>query len=74
MHCRNSQSKVRIRLSDLNVPDVLVAEFRESILHGIPEIIGFLSDSELSVRRASADALAKLSEQGRYQMFWPGRF
>ena len=43
---------------------MLVAEFRESIRHAILQIIGLLSHSELNVRKAGADALSKLSEQG----------
>jgi hypothetical protein len=65
MHCQNSQSNVRNNFSDLNDADVLIADFRESIIHAIPKIIAFLSDSELNVCCAGADALAKLSEQGK---------
>ena len=48
----------------MNVVDVLVAEIRGSIGPHIPEIISLLSDSVLDVRKASADVLSKLSEQG----------
>jgi HEAT repeat protein len=65
MHCRNSQTKVIYQVSPLNVTDVLLAEFRESIRPAIPEIFSFLGDSELNVRKAGADALAKFSEQGK---------
>jgi hypothetical protein len=69
IHCQNSQSKVRYQFSDLNVVDVLVAELRESIRPAIPQIISLLSDSELNVRMAGADALAKLSGQGKVLNF-----
>ena len=69
MHCRNSQSKVRYRNSDLSVVDVLVAEFGESIRPAISQIIGLLSHSESNVRRAGADALSKFSEQGKVSKF-----
>ena len=55
---------------DLNDDDVLVAEFRELISRlAIPKIILHLSDRKSHVRRASADILAKLSEQGRASKF-----
>ena len=54
-----------------NVADVLVAEFRESISPAIPEIIPLLSHSDLNVRRVAADALSKLSEQGKVYIFCP---
>ena len=65
VHCRNSQSKVRYKISDPNDADVFIAEFRESIRRAISEIVSLLSDGESDVRRAGADALAKLSEQGK---------
>ena len=69
MHCRNSQSKVRYTFSDLNDADVFVDEFRESIKLAIPEIVSLLSDGDLIVRMAGADALVKLSEQGKVYIF-----
>ena len=69
IYCRISQSKVRYNFSNLNDADVLVAEFRESIMPAIPEIISLLSDSDLSVRMAGADALSELSEQGKVSKF-----
>ena len=69
IYCRISQSKVRYNFSNLNDADVLVAEFRESIMPAIPEIISLLSDSDLSVRMAGADALSELSEQGNVSKF-----
>ena len=65
MHCRNSQSKVKYKFSDLNDTDVFVAEFRDSIRLAIPVIVSFLSDGEQNVRRAGADALLKLLEKGK---------
>jgi hypothetical protein len=49
----------------MNIVDVLVADFRGSIMHAIPEIISLLSDRESKVRMTGADALVKLSEQGK---------
>lgn len=53
----------------LNVADVLVAEFRELIKPAILQIITLLSQSELYFLRAGANALAKLSEQGKESIF-----
>jgi hypothetical protein len=64
MHYQNFQNMVRYQISDLTVVDVLVAEFRETIMHAIPKIIAFLSLTELNVRQAAAYALSKLSGQG----------
>ena len=69
MHCRNSQSEVRYKFSDLNDADVFVDEFRESIKLAIPEIVSLLSDGEWNVRISAADALSKLSEQGMVSNF-----
>ena len=69
MHSRNSQSKVSIKFCDLNVVDVLIAEFRKSIGVAIPQIIGLLGSSNWNVCEASADAFSKLSEQGKYRNF-----
>ena len=63
MHCRNSLSKVRYQISDLNDTDVLVAEFRVPIGRAIPQIISLLRDSELNVRIAGVYALSKLSKR-----------
>ena len=43
----------------------IVAEFRESIGLAIPQIIALLEHNDSYVRTASANALSKLSEQGR---------
>lgn len=59
----------KIKISDLNVIDLLVDMFRESIRHAIPEFIALLSHSELNVCEAGADALVKLSEQGTTSSF-----
>jgi len=68
-HCRNSQNKVGIEFSDLSVVHVLVDEYRESIRPAIPQIIALLGDSNWYVRKAGADTLSKLSEQGRHRIF-----
>ena len=60
----SEQGKVLIFFSDLNVVDLLVAEFRASIEPAISHIIALLSHRELKVRRASADALLEFSDQG----------
>ena len=59
----------KVKISDLNVVDVLLAEFRESIRPAIPRIIDLLSHGELNVRGAAADALSKLSEHGKVSKF-----
>ena len=69
MHSRNSQSKVSIKISDLLVVDILVAEFRESVEAAIPQIIGLLDSSKWKVRKEGVDIFSKLSEQGKYQNF-----
>lgn len=43
---------------------LLDAEFRGLVRDAIPEIVDLLRHSEEDVRRASSDALFKLSEQG----------
>lgn len=55
-------------LSDLNVIDVLVAEFQDLVRPSIPHIIGLLGDSGLNVCVAGVDALSKLSEQGLWRI------
>ena len=51
----------------------VVAEFREfirpAICPAIPQIITFFNHSDLNVREAGINALAKLSEQGRTSHF-----
>ena len=42
----------------------ILAEFRDSIMGAIPDIVNFLSDSSWAVRDAGADALSKLSDHG----------
>ena len=71
MYCRNSQSKVRYKFFELNDADVFVVEFRKSIRPAIPVIVSLLGDGESSVRKAGADALSKLSEQGKVYIFGP---
>ena len=58
----------------MNVADVLVADFRESIRRAIPQIVSLLSDGESDVRWAGADALSKLSEQGKVLNFGLERY
>ena len=65
-HCQTSQSKVKYKFSDLSDTNVFIAEFRESIR---PAIVSLLGDGESDVRRAGADALSKLSEQGKVYIF-----
>ena len=69
MHCQNSQSKVSHNFFVLNVINVLVAVIQEAIRHCIPQIIDFMWNRNLFVRRAGADALLKLSEQGNVLIF-----
>jgi HEAT repeat protein len=47
----------------------LVAELRESIGPAIPQLIPLLSDSNWDVCTAGANALSKMSEQGRMSHF-----
>jgi HEAT repeat protein len=42
----------------------IAAEFRGSIATSIPHIINLLNNRDSNVRRAGAEALSKLSEQG----------
>ena len=46
-----------------------LAEFRELVEPVIPHIIALLGDKERNVRKAGADALSKLSEQGKVSNF-----
>ena len=48
---------------------LLDAEFRELVREAIPQIISLLSHGELNVRRAGADTLLELSEQGNISSF-----
>ena len=50
---------------------LLDAEFRGLVKDAIPEIIDLLWHSEEDVRRASTDALLKLSEQGNISSYYP---
>ena len=52
----------------LNVVDVFVAEFQESIRSAIPQIIDLLGSS-LDVCIVATNALVKLSEQGKVSNF-----
>ena len=53
----------------MNITDVLVVEFRDIIRPAIRQIIALLSHSDLKVRKAGADALSELSEQGNISCF-----
>jgi HEAT repeat protein len=64
----SQQSKIPIFLN-LNVIDVLVAKFRESIRPAIPQIQALLNDPDPDVRKASADALSNFSRQGNISNF-----
>jgi hypothetical protein len=65
----SEQGKV-LNYSDLNVVDVLVAEFRESIKPAIPYMITFLNPSIApDVLKAVANALSKLSDNGKISNF-----
>ena len=48
---------------------LLDTEFRGLVRDAIPEIIDLLWHSEEDVRRASSDALLKLSDQGNISSF-----
>ena len=69
MHWSNSQSKVRYQFSELNVVDVLVAEFRASIRPAILQMIDLLEIGNSDVCKVVVNALAKLSEQGKVSIF-----
>lgn len=49
---------------------IIVAEFRDSIGTAIPDIIALLCDGKVKVRLAAVDALAQLSEHGKYCIFY----
>ena len=53
---------------------LLVVEFRDIIRPAIRQIIALLNHSELKVRKAGADALLELSEQGNISCFWHKHF
>ena len=53
----------------MNLFDVLVAEFRESIKPAISMIISLLRDSDSYVRMVCADALSELSKHGKVSKF-----
>ena len=47
----------------------IVAEFRESIRPVISRVVALLDDSDWHIREAGANALLKLSKQGRIYNF-----
>jgi hypothetical protein len=69
MHCGNSQSTVRCQIFQLNITNVLVAEFRELIRPFIAQIIGLLSHRNQDVCRAGLNALSKLSDYCKISIF-----
>jgi hypothetical protein len=54
-----------MKFLDLDLTDVLVANFRESIRPAFPTIITLLSDNEKDARKTGADASSELSVQGK---------
>ena len=59
-----------MKISNLNVVDVLVAEFRETIMHAIPQMnICLRSRDESDVHGAVEKAFPKVSEHGRISSF-----
>ena len=69
MHWSNSQSKVRYQISNLNIVDVLAAEFRGSIWPAIPLMNDLLEIGNSDVCKVVVNTLAKLSEQGKVSIF-----
>ena len=61
---------ISYQASDLNVV-LFVAEFQESIRVAIPQIITLLRPWNSYICEVGADALVKLSEQGRVSIFCP---
>jgi len=60
---------VRYQISDLDITNVLVAEFRESIRPCIPQIIGLLGRRDVDVRETGLNTLMELSEHGKISKF-----
>lgn len=58
-----------IKIFDLNIIDVLVAEFRESIVPAIPGLLSLLIHSRSNDRKVGVDALSRFSEQGKMSKF-----
>jgi hypothetical protein len=60
----SEQSKSAFQLSGPTLLISIIAEFRPLIANFLPQIIALLKDAHRSVRKAGADTLLKLSEQG----------
>jgi HEAT repeat protein len=60
-----SEQGKNINYSGLALLMSSVAEFRESIVTAIPQIIAFLSDKDWDIHSVGCNALLKLSEQGK---------
>jgi HEAT repeat protein len=60
-----SEQGKKIEYSGLALLMSSLADFRESIVSAIPQIVALLSDRDWDVRSAGANALLKLSEQGK---------
>jgi len=58
-----------MKLFDLNIIDLLVAEFRESVRPAIKQIIALLNDRDWTIRQKALDELAKLSKQSKVSKF-----
>ena len=59
-----SEQSKSVRLSGPTLLISIIAEFRPLIANFLPQIIALLKDAHRSVRKAGADTLLKLSEQG----------
>ena len=64
----SEQGKVS-KIFGLNIIDVLVAEFRDSVRPTIPRIVALLCDRDWPVCKEDLDVLLKLSEQGKVSNF-----
>jgi hypothetical protein len=65
MHWKNSQSKVRYPMFCLELLMSIVVAFQEPIRLAFPQVLALLRDHDWNVCRVGADALEKLSEQGK---------
>ena len=52
-----------------NVANIVVAELRNLMKSAIPQMVGFLSDNDDSLRKAGADVLSNLSQEGSTSCF-----
>ena len=66
----SEQGNKYIKFSDLNIVEVLfLAEFQELIGAAIPKIISLLRPWSSDVYKTGANALVRLSEQGKVSNF-----